>query len=72
METELNILRSEFKRTGSNSVDYFFGLAERSQLDPYTNRFDLYGENLDSARLHPALDERDVAEFMEGYSIYGE
>ena len=72
MERELNILRSEYRRTGSNSADYFFGLAMRSQLDPYTKRFDLYGENLDSARLHPALDERGIAEFVEGYSIYGD
>ena len=70
MNTELNILRSEYKRTGSNSANYFFGLAMRSQLDPYTKRFDLYGENLDSARLHPELDESEIAEFMEGNSIY--
>ncbi len=72
METELNILRSEYHRTGSNSANYFFGLAMRSQLDPNTRRFDLYGENLDSARLHPELDESESAEFMEGASIYAE
>ena len=72
METELNILRSEYKRTGSNSVAYFFGLAERSQLYPTNNRSDVYAENLDSVRLHPELDESGIAEYMEGYSIYAQ
>jgi len=72
METELNILRSEYKRKGSNSVSYFFGLVERSQLYPTNNRFILYAENMDSARLHPELDESGIAEYMKGYSIYAQ
>ena len=56
----------------SGNADLFFGFSERSQLYPTNDISVLYGENLDSARLHPELDESGIAEFMEGYSIYAE
>ena len=69
MNQQLNILRGEYKRTGSQFVRYFFGLGERSQLY-WNNVFSLYGENLDPVRIHPELDELKRAEYLEGGSIY--
>ena len=69
MNQQLNILRGEYKRTGSQFVRYFFGLGERSQLY-WNNVFSLYGENLDPVRIHPELDELKRAEYLEGDRIY--
>jgi len=75
MDKQLNAL--EYLRT-AQSADYFFGLAQRTQLplepssEESSSASDLYGENLDPVRIHPTLDDQRNAEFMEGYSIYVE
>ena len=66
MDRELNKLRTE-----PGNADFFFGLAQRSQLDPNTPIFVLYGENLDYVRIQHDLDEDQSADFMKDYSIYG-
>ncbi len=62
MEEILNDKRKRFEDTGSRSVEYFFDLAQMSQLYPNGVSV-LYAENLESARIHPELDEFRIAEF---------
>ena len=62
MEEILNDKRKRFEDTGSRSVEYFFDLAQMSQLYPNGVSV-LYAENLESARIHPELDEFKIAEF---------
>ena len=54
-------------RSNQTSVDYYFGLAGRSNL---VGRSELYAENLDSVRIWPELDELRRAEYGVGESIY--
>ena len=62
MEETLNDTRKRFENTGSWSVEHFFDLVIMSQLYPNGDSV-LYVENLESARIHPELDEFKIAEF---------
>ena len=54
-------------RSNQTSVDYYFGLAGRSNL---VGRTELYAENLDPVRIWPELDVLRRAEYGRGESIY--
>ena len=63
LERALDELRELYADTYSQSVEYFFDLAEASQLYPKNNSI-LYIENIDSARSHPELDTQTLAQYF--------
>ena len=54
-------------RSNRTSVDFYFGLAGRSNFVGEPN---VYAENVDSVRVWPELDELERAEYTKGKSIY--
>ena len=61
MERALDELWEVYADKYPQSVEYFFDLADASQLSPNNNSI-LYIENIDSARSHPELDTQTLAQ----------